>query len=146
MAAKASGASRASWPMLSRFIFNAKGPKGGISVPNGCRKKKVAAALRNELRLLSKLAWFGTYLLDMCATHSLKLCKPLPRPELVVMTHDEVEASRWRHLTPTAKRQGIAGFAERQFHPKEMFDDLWKHLQMSTLSLPRCLRPGSRPR
>jgi hypothetical protein len=102
--------------------------------------------LQNELRLLSKPAWFGRYLLDMIATHSLKLCKPLPRPELIIMTPDEVEASRWRHLTPTAKRQRIAESAERQYHPKEMHDELWKHLQITTLSLPSCLRPGTRAR
>ena len=88
-------------------------------------EKKVVAELQNELRLLSKPAWFGRYLLDMIATHSLKLCKPLPRPDLVIMTPDEVEASRWRHLTPITKRQRIAEGAERQYHPKEMHDELW---------------------
>ena len=89
------------------------------------QKKKVVAELQNELRLLSKPAWFGRYLLDMIATHSLKLCKPLPRPDLVMMTPDEVEASRWRHLTPITKRQRIAEGAESQYHPKEMHDELW---------------------
>ena len=88
-------------------------------------EKKVVAELQYELRLLSKPAWFGKYLLDMIATHSLKLCKPLPRPELIIMTPDEVEASRGQHLTPTAKRQRIAEGAERQYHPKEMHDELW---------------------
>ena len=126
--------------------FQCTGPEGWHFSAKRMQKKKVAAALQNELRLLSKPAWFGRYLLDLFATQSLRLCKPLPRPEVVIMTHAEIEASRWRHLTPTAKRQRLAEFAERQYNPKEMCDDLWKHLQINPLSVPRCLRPGSRPR
>ena len=110
------------------------------------KRKSVAAALRNEVRLLSKPPWFHTHLHDLIATYGLALCKPLPRPELAVLSGSEKSASRWPQLTASSKRQRIADSAEDQHNPKAMSDRLWQQLRMTTLSLPSCLRPGKHAR
>lgn len=126
--------------------FQCEGPDGWHFKTKRKQTQKSVAELHNQLRLLSKPAWFSRYLVDLFATGSLKLCKPLPRPEIVVLMPGERGASRWQHLTTTAKRQRLAESAERQYDPKAMHDELWQHLGMTTLSLPSCLRPGARPR
>ena len=101
------------------------------------------AELRREVRLLSTPKWFQVYLLDLIASRAIKLCKALPRPETALL------ASGWRHepeLKPTAKRQKISEAAEDQYNPKGMHDGLWQQLQISTLSLPSCLRLGKNAR
>ena len=55
-------------------------------------------------------------------------------------------ASRWRELKPNAKRQRIGEVAEEQYNPKVMHGGLFQQLQINTLSLPSCLRPGTKPR
>ncbi len=110
------------------------------------KHKRTAAELQKEVRLLSKPAWFHTYLHDLIATGGLTLCKHLPRPEMAVLSPSEVRASRWRQLTTTAKRQKIAEHAEDQYNPKRMHDELWQKLGITTLSLPTCLRPGQHAR
>ena len=88
--------------------------------------------------------WFQEYLFDLIASRAIKLCKQLPRPETALL------ASCWRHfepgLKPTAKRQKISEAAEDQYNPKVMHDGLWQQLNISTLSLPICLRPGKNAR
>ena len=125
--------------------FQCQGPDGWHFIAKRVwkDKTKIAAEVRNKLRLLTKPAWLGKYLLDMITSNSLKLCKPLPRPELAFLTPIESKASRWQRLTTTAKRQRIAESAERQYNPKEMHDELWKHLRITTLALPACLRPSA---
>jgi hypothetical protein len=127
--------------------FQCRGPEGWHVVAKRATKgKKCAAEIHNEVRLLSKPPWFGTHLFDLIATTSFTLCKHLPRPELAVLSRSEQKASRWQHLTRTAKRQRIAESAEEQYNPKKMHEGLWQHLRIPTLSLPSYLRPGTRPR
>lgn len=102
--------------------------------------------MRNEVRLLSQPQWFHTYLFDLIATKRLHLCKPLPRPEALLLPEAASLASCWRQLKPTAKRQKIAEAAEEQYNPKVMHDGLFQQLKINTLSLPSCLRPGKKPR
>ena len=79
---------------------------------------------------------------DLVATKSIHLYKLLPRPEAAVLAG----ASRWRELKPNAKRQRIGEVAEEQYNPKVMHGGLFQQLQINTLSLPSCLRPGKNPR
>ena len=123
--------------------FQCSGPEGWHFVaPRAQPKKMTTAQMRNEVRLLSKPQWFHSYLFDLVATKSIHLCKLLPRPEAAVLAR----ASRWRELKPNAKRQRIGEVAEEQYNPKVMHGGLFQQLQINTLSLPSCLRPGTKPR
>ena len=127
--------------------FQCEGPEGWhFTTTTRSKTQKRAAELRNQLRLLNVPTWFGQYLPDLIASRSLKLCKILPLPEATILKPDGEDASGWQHLKPTAKRQRVAESADTHYNPKEMRDGLWQQLQLSALSLPSCLRPGTRPR
>ena len=127
--------------------FQCTGPEGWHFVARRVKRhKRIAAAeIHNEIRLLSKPAWFHTYLHDLIGSRKLVLCKTLPRPEEAIISKSE-RASCWQHLTKTAKRKHIADKAEEQYNPKMMQNDLWKQLNISMFSLPSSLRPGKHAR
>ena len=125
--------------------FECDSPDGWHFIAKRRKHNELSTAeLRREVRLLSTPKWFQVYLFDLIASRATKLCKQLPRPETALL------ASCWRHfepgLKPTAKRQKISEAAEDQYNPKVMHDGLWQQLNISTLSLPICLRPGKNAR
>ena len=125
--------------------FQCDGPEGWHPIAKrGKHKTPSAGELHREVRLLSMPKWFQVYLFDLIASRAIKLCNQLPRPETALL------ASCWRHfepgLKPTAKRQKISEAAEDHYNPKVMHDGLWQQLNISTLSLPICLRFGKNAR
>ena len=126
--------------------FQCKGPEGWHFVSKHVEeKKKCAAQLSNEVRLLSKPKWIQTYVIHLINTGALTLCKKLPQPEHAVLSSENMRASRWQQLSTYGKRQKLSQEAEVQYNPKHMNDPLFTQLEITTLSLPSCLRPGKNP-
>ena len=95
------------------------------------------------VRLQRQLDWVGTPLLDLVKNGLFKLSKPLPLPELSIITKDQM--AEYSELKAYCKRQR-ARAADEQFDPNTMADDLWKRLGVSIVSLPSYLRPGAHAR
>ena len=127
--------------------FQSTGPEGWHFVAKKVKEnKRRAAQLQNEVRLLSKPKWFQTYIVDLLTTGALTVCKRLPRPERAVLSSSIATACRWQQLTTYGKRQKLSEEAEDQYNPKRMNDKLFTQLKITTLSLPRYLRPGKNAR
>ena len=78
--------------------FQCKGPSGWHFVAKRVKRNKdvATAALRNEIRLLSKPKWFPLYLNDIIFTGELNVCKFLPRPEMAFLPSVCQNSSRWQ--------------------------------------------------
>ena len=126
--------------------FQCPGPEGWHFVSKRVKQERRmgAAELQKELRLLGKPNWFHTYWQDLLANGALSLCKHLPRPERVLLSSKD--ASIVQQFKPTAKRQTLSKAAGEQYNPGMLHDGLWQRLQICTLSLPACLRPGKQAR
>ena len=125
--------------------FQYSGPEGWHFHAKHAKQNTVTAVqMHNEVRLLSKPAWFPRYLGDLITMKRIMMCKQLPRPEAALL--GRLDRDLWQELTPVAKRRKIEEIAEDKYNPKALDDGLFTQLKISVLSLPSCLRPGKNAR
>ena len=127
--------------------FKCHGPEGWHLVrkkaANGAREKTLTQ-LRAEGRLLSQPKWVTSYLCDVVSCRAIRLCKNLPTIDSFIFS--KIEQAENAQLGACAKRQRVEEKVESKYEPRHLSATLWKHLNITTTSLSKNIRPGVKPR